>query len=146
MSHKFFLDQLSACLNCFKEQSKSTLSRGKGTALGKVYSIFLQLIGISFQYYAVDVIDLLSLISSAYLPAIFLFHPSSTCFFCFLGLLYRKTLIECLLMLWPLYLHPAFSAALTPSTHYKVCRTSVRLPRKASHHHLCKTPGTSESV
>lgn len=54
----------------------------------------------------------------------------------FLGLLYRKTLIECLLMLWPLCLHLAFSVALTLLTHYKVYKISVRLQRKASHIHL----------
>ena len=73
-----------------------------------------QLVGISFQYYAADVICLY-FISSVYLPAVFLFYPSFTWVFCSLGLLYRKTLIECLLMLWPLCLHPAFSAALIPS-------------------------------
>lgn len=98
---------------------------------------------ISFQSYAADVICL-SLIASISLQFSF-FNPSFTWVFYSLGLLYRKTLIECLLMLWPLCLHPAFSAALTPSTHCKVCKTSVRLPRKASHYHFCNTPQTYES-
>lgn len=125
---------------CFQRQKNSI-----GESLQYLLSTGLSIL----QYCAVNVILLLSLIFSACLPTIYSFYPCFTwdifcC--CSLGLLCRKTLIECLLMLWPSCLHPAFSAALTPLTHYKACRTSVRLPRKASHHHLCKTPGTSESV
>lgn len=69
-------------------------------------------------------------LSSLLFPCSFPFLSQFHLGFCSLGLLCRKTLIECLLMLWPLCLHPAFSAALIPSTHCKVCRTSVRLPRR----------------
>lgn len=74
------------------------------------------------------------LFSFPYLPTIiFISFSLVLVLLYFLGLLYRKTLIECLLMLWPLCLHLAFSVALTLLIHYKVYKISVRLPRKTSH-------------
>jgi hypothetical protein len=130
--------------------NESTSSRGNGVATvllcTVVYSVSLKLMKILFQDYVADTMlcsfsYLFCLLFSLFIPLLLVFV-----LFCYLGLLYRKTLIECLLMLWPLCLHPAFYAALTPLTHCKVYRISVRLQRKAIYHHLCRTSGTSDWV
>lgn len=112
-------DRVKGCFPEAKEQPWESLQGPPTTHVNEYASVQCGFCLLSFSY-----------LFHLPLPPSFLtlFHLGS---FCSLGLLCKKTLIGCRLMLWPLCLLPAFSAALTPLTHCKACRTSVRLPRKA---------------